>query len=213
MHYMGGSAWGVKNEQYYGLKSLDYTQSAIFVAPHGYTDGMPWRVSDNKDHLFFDELLNFLKNYLCIDQSRVFVAGFSFGSMFTNSLAQVFQDKIRAVAVFSTADINIYIPPNSGKQIAWWGSVGMSDSLCTPQLGRSARNRILKNNGPGRTDCTWEKATEYSGGKHVCYSYKCVDPRYPVRWCTFNGGHQWDPREGNQRPWTTDEVWAFFNQF
>lgn len=215
MHCMGGSAQNVKNEHYYGMKDLDTTQSAIFVAPHGYTDGMPWRVSDDKDHKFFGEFLDYLEENLCIDQSRVFSSGFSFGAMFTNSLAQDFQDRLRAVAVFATADINIYIPPNAGKPIAWWGSVGMSDNLCSPPLGRSARDRILKNNGPGKTDCTSEKAQEYTGtGPHVCYSYKTVDPNYPVRWCTFNGGHMWDPKEGgSQRPWTTEEAWAFFSQF
>lgn len=215
MHCMGGSAQGVKNEQYYGMKALDNTQSAIFVAPHGYTDGMPWRVGDDKDHVFFGEFLTYLEENLCIDESRVFSAGFSFGAMFTNSLAQDFQDRLRAVAVFATADINIYIPQNKGKPIGWLGTVGMSDNLCRPDLGRSARNRILRNNGPGGSDCTGEQATEYPGfGNHVCYSYTTVDPNYPVRWCTFNGGHMWDPREnGSQRPWTTDEAWNFFNQF
>ena len=214
MHCMGGSAQNVaKNEHYYGYRDKDKTNT-IFVAPHGYTDNMPWRCGDDKDHKFFDELLTHLNENLCVDTSRVFSSGFSFGAMFSNSLAQVFQHRLRGVVVFATADQVIYIPKNAGKPIAWMGTVGLSDGTCPPSMGRSARDRILKNNGPeGHTDCTSEKATEFSGnGNHVCYDYKTVDPRFPVKWCSFNGGHQWDMRE-NGKLWASDIGWEFITQF
>jgi poly(3-hydroxybutyrate) depolymerase len=214
MHCMGGSAQNVaKNEHYYGYRDKD-KKNTIFVAPHGYTDQMPWRCGDNKDHLFFDEILTYLNENLCVDTSRVFSSGFSFGAMYSNSLAQTFQHRLRGVVVFATADQVIYIPKNSGKPIAWMGTVGLSDGTCPPSMGRSARDRILRNNGPeGHTDCTSEKATEFSGGGgHVCYDYKTVDPRFPVKWCTFNGGHQWDMRE-NGKMWASDIGWEFITQF
>ena len=214
MHCMGGSAQNVaKNEHYYGYRDKD-KKNTIFVAPHGYTDQMPWRCGDNKDHLFFDEILTYLNENLCVDTSRVFSSGLSFGAMYSNSLAQTFQHRLRGVVVFATADQVIYIPKNSGKPIAWMGTVGLSDGTCPPSMGRSARDRILRNNGPeGHTDCTSEKATEFSGGGgHVCYDYKTVDPRFPVKWCTFNGGHQWDMRE-NGKLWASDIGWEFITQF
>lgn len=216
MHCMGGSAQNtVDNEQYYRLITLDKEHTSIFVAPHGYTDGAPWRVRDDKDHRFFDELLTHLFDNLCIDTTRVFSTGFSFGAMFTNSLAQDFQHRLRAVAVYATADINIYLPQNKGKPIAWMGTVGMSDGMCTPKLGRSARDRILKNNGINGSDARGEKATEYSGsGNHVCYDYKTVDPRFPVKWCTFKGSHEWEPKDsGSKSSWVPQTTWEFFNQF
>ena len=214
MHCMGGSAQNVaKNEHYYGYRDKD-KKNTIFVAPHGYTDQMPWRCGDNKDHLFFDEILTYLNENLCVDTSRVFSSGFSFGAMYSNSLAQTFQHRLRGVVVFATADQVIYIPKNSGKPIAWMGTVGLSDGTCPPSMGRSARDRILRNNGPeGHTDCTSEKATEFSGGGgHVCYDYKTVDPRFPVKWGTVNGGHQWDMRE-NGKLWASDIGWEFITQF
>ncbi|MBR6855765.1 MAG: T9SS type A sorting domain-containing protein, partial [Fibrobacter sp.] len=85
MHCMGGSAQNVaKNEHYYGYRDKD-KKNTIFVAPHGYTDQMPWRCGDNKDHLFFDEILTYLNENLCVDTSRVFSSGFSFGAMYSNS--------------------------------------------------------------------------------------------------------------------------------
>lgn len=215
MHCMGGSAQNVaKNEHYYGYRDQKGAkESTIFVAPHGYTDNMPWRCGDNKDHLFFDEILTYLNENLCVDTSRVFSSGFSFGAMYSNSLAQTFQHRLRGVVVFATADQVIYLPKNAGKPIAWMGTVGLSDGTCPPSMGRSARDRILKNNGPeGHTDCTGEKATEYTSGNHVCYDYKTVDPRFPVKWCTFNGGHQWDMRE-NGKLWASDLGWEFITQF
>ena len=215
MHCMGGSAQNVaKIEHYYGYRDQKGAkESTIFVAPHGYTDNMPWRCGDNKDHLFFDEILTYLNENLCVDTSRVFSSGFSFGAMYSNSLAQTFQHRLRGVVVFATADQVIYLPKNAGKPIAWMGTVGLSDGTCPPSMGRSARDRILKNNGPeGHTDCTGEKATEYTGGNHVCYDYKTVDPRFPVKWCTFSGGHQWDMRE-NGKLWASDIGWEFITQF
>ena len=229
MHYMGGSAEAVaKRESYYGLRNQSGAkENTIFVAPHGYTTETdrsgketenPWRCGDDKDHVFFGEFLTYLNENLCVDTSRVFSVGFSFGAMFSNSLAQDFQDRLRGVVVFATMDQVIYLPKNKGLPIAWMGTVGMDDPLCTPKLGRSARDRILKNNGKpdadgNFTDARDEKAEEYSGtGNHVCYDYKTVDPRFPVKWCTFDGKHAYNASDDG-KVWTTPTAWEFITQF
>ena len=79
-HCMGSSDTGAVNSGYYGGKTQDTGKTTIFVAPQGYTDSMPWR-SDDKDHIFFDDMLKLFKSDLCIDESRVFTIGFSFGGM------------------------------------------------------------------------------------------------------------------------------------
>lgn len=224
MHYMGGSAKNVATrEAYYGLRNqTGAKENTIFVAPHGYTDENgkenPWRCGDDKDHIFFDEFLTYLNENLCVDTSRVFSVGFSFGAMFSNSLAQDFQHRLRGVVVFATMDQVIYLPKNKGLPIAWMGTVGMDDPLCTPKLGRSARDRILKNNGKpdaegNFTDARGEEAEEYSGGKHVCYDYKTVDPRFPVKWCTFDGKHAYNASDSDGKVWTTPTAWEFITQF
>ena len=228
MHYMGGSAKNVATrEAYYGLRNQSGAkENTIFVAPHGYTTETdrsgketenPWRCGDDKDHIFFDEFLTYLNENLCVDTSRVFSVGFSFGAMFSNSLAQDFQHRLRGVVVFATMDQVIYLPKNKGLPIAWMGTVGMGDELCTPKLGRSARDRILKNNGKpdadgNFTDARGEEAEEYTGGKHVCYDYKTVDPRFPVKWCTFDGKHAYNASDDG-KVWTTPTAWEFITQF
>ena len=94
---------------YYAQKAQDTEGNYIFVAPEGNTDGWPWSSTD-KDHRFFSDMLTYLEDNYCIDTTRVFATGFSFGAMFTNSLAWEFQSRIRAVAVYATAIFNIYLP-------------------------------------------------------------------------------------------------------
>src|SRR4051794_23044772 len=88
MHMMGGHMNTMVGNKFYGLKTFAERDHipVIFVAPEGYTDQSPWRGRDDKDHVFFADMLAHFKEELSIDTSRVFCAGFSFGAMVTYSL-------------------------------------------------------------------------------------------------------------------------------
>lgn len=225
-HCMCGSMWSVESEKFYRLKHIaDSTKNyCIFVAPSVYNGGKydknnwgcPVWDQKEKDHAFFDDMLKLFKGELCIDTTRVFCAGFSFGSMFTNSLAQNHQKVLRAVACYATANYNIYVPKNTGEPIAWMGTVGLADGTCPPSAGRACRDTVVKYNGctkPG----TVPEATKGSK-KHVVYDYQGC-PEYPVKWCTFDGDHQWAPVDGTSsgwdpvKTWVPYETWKFFMQF
>lgn len=211
MHCMGGWAGGVQQEGYYGLKPLDTEKTAIFVAPEGNGQQAPW---GQDDYLLFDELLADLQSNLCIDSSRVFSTGFSYGSMFSNGLSWNHQDVLRAVAVYETAERNIWLPQRQKKGVGWMGVLGLQDNLCTPTMGRAARDIILELNSEGGKAKN-EKAQEYGGsGPHVCYDYTTVEERFPVRWCTQNGGHIWDHKDpGSNQTWVPKATWEFFSKF
>ena len=89
MHCMGSNAEDFVHHNadqdhpspYYGQQKLDTEGNYIFVSPRGDTDGMPWSVSSDKDHKFINQLLTTLEENYCIDTSRVFMTGFSFGAM------------------------------------------------------------------------------------------------------------------------------------
>ena len=224
MHCMGSNAEDFVHHNpdqdhptpYYGQQKLDTEGNYIFVAPRGDTDGMPWSVSSDKDHKFFDQLLTTLEENYCIDTTRVFMTGFSFGAMVTNSMAQDMQHRLRAVAVYATADYNIYLPTNKGKPIAWMAVHGKNDGTCDYNRAKnSALKRILKNNGPDGTDVSDETPQEVGGSGHLCYDFKKVDPRFPVKFCSWNGQHQWTAYDsGNwQNTWVPQEVHKFFEQF
>ncbi|MBO7384402.1 MAG: esterase, partial [Fibrobacter sp.] len=71
-------------------------------------------------------------------------------------------------------------------------------------------------------DASSEKPKEISGNTgHVCYDFKNVDERFPVKWCTWPGDHQWTAHDtGNmgvgwnwEQTWVPEEVHKFFEQF
>jgi poly(3-hydroxybutyrate) depolymerase len=209
MHWMGGSDNAVANDKWYRLMPLDTEKSTIWVAPQGYTDGAPWRGGDNKDHVFFEELVKLVEANLCVDASRIFSVGFSFGAMFTNAIAQTHQDILRGVVVYATADYNIYFPPNTGKPLAYMGVHGTADGTCPIKSGRASKDRFVKNNG-----CTVPASVpEATSSTHVLYDYQCPSG-YPVRWATHNGGHTDQPNDpGQSRSWDIDMTWNFITQF
>jgi len=228
MHCMGSNAEDFVHHYadqdhpspYYGQQKLDKEGDYIFVSPRGDIDGMPWSMSSDKDHKFIDQLLTTLEENYCIDTSRVFMTGFSFGAMVTNSMAQDMQDRLRAVAVYATGDY-IYLPKNKGLPIAWMAVHGKNDGTCNYNLAlTSALPRILKNNGKpdangNFTDASAEKPKEINGSGHLCYDFTTVDERFPVKFCSWNGQHQWTAYDsGNwQNTWVPEEVHKFFEQF
>lgn len=206
MHWYNGSADAVQGwSKWFGLKALD-KDATIFIAPNG-TGNPPLWTQGEKDHAFFDDLVALLESELCVDKSRIFSVGFSFGAMFTNSLAQTHQDVLRGVVVYATADYNIYFPANTGKPLAYMGVHGLKDPTCPIAAGRSSRDRFVKNNActaPG----TVPEAK--SGGNYVTYDYMCPS-NYPVRWTTFDGKHTYPPNDTGT--WVYELTWEFITQF
>jgi poly(3-hydroxybutyrate) depolymerase len=217
---------------YYGQQVLDKNGDYIFVAPQGNDNGT-W--NGKEDHQFVDEMITAMFDNYCVDTTRVFATGFSFGAMFTNSLAQDLQERLRAVAVYATADYNIWLPSaGTGRYdaknlpIAWMGVHGKRDGMCNYDRAKtSALPRILKRNGKADangnfTDASSEKPQEFNGtAGHLCYDFKTVDERFPVKWCSWNGEHQWTAHDGPntgtgqgwQNTWVPEEVHKFFEQF
>jgi poly(3-hydroxybutyrate) depolymerase len=219
MHWLGGSMEAVQGEQFFRLQPMDAEKNIVFVAPHGYTDGSPWRGGDDKDHTFFEELHRYLTSNLCIDSSRVFMTGFSFGGMITYTMSTKHQDKIRASVGIASANYNIYLPPKNNQPIAWMQTTGMGDGTC-PWVNSDAQKRGAKyialehaaDNG-----CTLPAGNNvpaWTSGAHLCYDFQGCKTGYPVKACTFNGGHTSSASDpGSSANWIPQESWKFFNQF
>lgn len=95
------AAWGLQN-------AAGAASSAVFVFPNGmpYQNlGVGWDDSANGYDLpFFDRMLSDLEAGYCIDTTRIFAAGFSWGADFTIALACARGEKLRAAAVNSATD-------------------------------------------------------------------------------------------------------------
>ena len=106
------------------------------------------------------------------------------------------------------------LPQHTGEPIAWMGVLGLNDNLCTPEMGRKARDIILSHNSPNGVAVRENAEEAAPGGPHKCYDYKTVDQNYPVRWCTQSGGHIWDHKDpGAGQSWVPQTTWDFFTKF
>jgi len=211
-HWIGSTSEAVRDQNYYFLKPLAQADNirAIFIAPQ--SDGSTWQ---EKDHALFDDLLAYAKENLCIDTTRVFATGFSFGGMITYSLSTNHQEDIRAAVGIAPANYNIWLPQKTREPIAWMHTTGMTDGTCPWVNGNSTTQ--------GAKFIAIEKATDngctvpanipvWQNGGHVCFDFEDCDPGYPTRVCTFAGGHTNIDNEGNQN-WIATDSWDFFMQF
>jgi poly(3-hydroxybutyrate) depolymerase len=202
---------------YYGLREqADATpsQNTIFVAPQG--NGNGWANTGGADLTFVDDLLKFLESELCVDKTRIFSMGFSYGGGMTFALACARATVFRAAAVYAGAQLSGC--SDGTKPIAYIGVHGLRDPTCSIAGGRTLRDKFVKNNG-----CTEQSPPEPAANSlnHVCTTYSGCTSGYPVRWCAFDGaGHSPAPVDGTtsdsgggDKTWTKAEVWKFFTQF
>ena len=207
------------DNNFYGLKAYAEKDNVpvIFVAPQGYTDGTPWRGRDDKDHIFFADMLKLFKDKLSIDTSRVFCCGFSFGAMFTYSLSLEFQSDLRAVACYAPANWNIYLPENKHKPLAYFSTTGTQDGLCKyvnsderKQGGKYCVLTHVEDNGLKQLPELPLATTP----THVTTEIKGLPAEYPVMFGSFVGGHTDNVKDpGSDVNWIAKETWDFFMRF
>ena len=207
-HWLGGSMGAVVSGNiiggpYYGLQSRS-AGSAILVAPDGLatTGGLSpgaqgWQNTNGQDVAFVKAMLAQFEAGLCIDQSRIFSTGFSYGGIFSLLLGCQMSDVFRAIAPESGEFFGSCNVANA-RPVAVWQSQGDSDTTVDPNAAKMANDYFVTKN-----HCTTQTMPV---SPSPCVAYQGCDAGYPVTWCEFSGGHM---------PWNMapDPVWAFFNQF
>ena len=204
-HWLGGNATDVASGTitggaYYGLSSRS-AGSAILVAPDGLPDASQnnnkgWPNTNGQDVAFVKAMLQQFESNLCIDQSRIFSTGFSYGGIFSLTLGCEMSNVFRAIAPESGEFFGSC--RTKGGPVAVWQSQGDSDTTVPPANAQAANNYFATTN-----HCTTQTTAV---SPSPCVTYQGCDSGYPVTWCEFSGGHT---------PWSQapDPVWAFFNQF
>lgn len=213
-HWLNGDASQVANggngsateSPYYGLWNLAQN-STIFVAPEGIDKG--WANSGGRDLAFTDAILNQIQANFCIDKSRIFATGFSYGAGMSNAVACARANVFRGVALYAGAQLSGC--EGGTAPIAYFATHGLDDNVLSIAQGRSLRDRAVRNNR-----CTAQNPLEPArgSGTHICTSYQNCTAGYPVRWCAFDGGH-WPSQHdaGQPESWIPKEAWNFINQF
>lgn len=178
---------------YFGIEA-ESNGEAIFVAPQALSTG--WSNEGGRDIAFTKAMLARFESELCIDESRIFSAGFSFGAMMTISIGCELADTFRAIAPMSGSLGNGC--PEPKRPIAYWASHGLSDTTIRPEQGEAARDEFIQ-----RNHCD---NTSHPADREGCVEFENCDPGYPVTWCTFEGVHEPPPFAG-------PAIWEFLRQF
>jgi polyhydroxybutyrate depolymerase len=177
---------------YYGIEA-EAGGSTIFVAPQALTGS--WTNQDGRDIAYVNAMVARFRAELCVDESRIFATGFSFGGQMTLAIGCTGDGVFRAIAPMSAS---IRGTCDGDRPIAYWSSHGTNDTTITPGSGMTARDEFIEKNG-----CT---TTSVPGDREGCVNYEGCDGGAPVTWCTFTGVHE-------PAPYAGEAIWDFFAQF
>jgi hypothetical protein len=211
---------------HFGLQKLS-NNGAIFVAPDGTGGG--WANSGGQDLDFVDDMVKLITDNYCVDTTRLFANGFSYGGGMSYAIACARANVFRGVAIYNGAVLSGCEGGNA--PIAYWQMAGLTDNVCTIGAGRTMRDRFVDNNG-----CTDQNPPEppqpppyLRPGGHICTDYAGCTPGHPVRWCAHQSGHGNAIVDGTSDlyhscatppntcsdscpcSWVPGDVWSFFN--
>jgi poly(3-hydroxybutyrate) depolymerase len=174
--------------------------SAIFVYPNAtrLSDGsVGWNPSlESGDIAFFDALYRHITEGWCVDESRVFSYGFSYGAYMTNLLACHRGQSLRGIAALSGG-----------------GPIGACTASVAAFLTHATDDPVVPFSESEKSLEHWLHANgcERQGPRPVdpaapgCVAYRGCAPGRPVVWCPRPwGGHAW-PDYG------AAAVWRFFH--
>ncbi len=212
--------WGGSAEQtagsgfgggYYGLQAAAGDKT-ILVSPEGIDfggNGLGWENPNGRDENFMRAMLTRFEEQLCVDQSRVFSTGFSFGGMMSFALGCGAADVIRAVAPQS-GNTSVSGCKDGDLPVALMGFHGTEDTVVDISGGRTGRDIIAERNGCSQTTTTVQGGwCDVAGDNYqpcTCESYDGCMEGYPVIWCEFTGPHTPAANAGQT-------LWDFFSQF
>jgi poly(3-hydroxybutyrate) depolymerase len=209
-HPWGGSAQQVESSGYYGLVGASGGQ-AILVAPEGQdfqNNGLGWGNEGGEDVAFYHAMVDRFGSELCIDENRIFATGFSFGAMFSFTLACTQDSMLRAIAPQAGNATTSGRCEDGTRSVATMAFIGLDDTLLDGH--RSAVQIFVERNGcstqavPMQASWCDELASNFEPCN--CVEYPDCNDGQPVVECEYQAGHQPAPSAGST-------LWNFFSQF
>lgn len=209
-HPWGGSAQQIESRGYFGLEGVSDEQ-AILVAPEGQDfrgNGLGWGNEGGEDIAFLHAMLDRFESQLCVDENRIFSTGFSFGAMFSFTLACSQNGRMRAIAP-QAGNATTSGPCEDGtRSVATLAFIGTDDTLLEGH--RRAVDILVERNGcsPAAAPLqpSWCDGLDANAAPCSCVEYPGCKQGYPVVACEYNAGHQFAPDAGQA-------LWDFFSQF
>ncbi len=193
--------------------------SAIYVVPQGLDSGSDagtdygWPNTGGQDINFVKAMITWLGANLCVDTSRIFSDGMSYGGMMSETIACQMPDVFRAIGSMSGS---MFGSTRScvAKPIAAWITHGDADTTVPISGDITARDMIVANNGCDTTNTSTidlldtARIGDAASTNVTCTVYnQCTAGNYPVIWCPVTG-------EGHAIPsFAGAEIAKFFGQF
>ncbi len=242
IHQLDGNDIEMYKENYYGLLPLS-KDTTIFAAPNGVNSsnapcsgtgsgehGCGWPSGNNNMQLM-DAVVKQVTDNFCVDTNRIFATGWSYGASMSYEVAcerplggptATATWGVRAVAVYSAAQMSGSCKPSTTNPVAYYASHGTHDSvLCYDSTSTGCSvggvgGVGLAQNWATADGCTWQTPAKVTSGNHTCTKMAGCKEGYPVEFCSFNGDHT--PWPDNQAPndgksWGPGEAWSFLSQF
>ena len=193
---MGGNA-----EQVLQMPAIKSSiPDAIYIAPQGLTDSSGstgWPNTNGEDIAFTKAMVADVQAKFCVDNTRIFSTGFSYGGIMSDNIACQMPDVFRAVAPIAGM---LFSGTSSCKKlpIAEIFTHGSADTVNDISGNVAVRDYLLGTNHCGTT----AKAIDPS----PCVAYDGCDAGKPVVWCEHTGGHMIPS-------FAASAISAFFKQF
>jgi len=205
-HPLGGTGQGARTM--YRVRPT-FTD-AIYVSPDGSDNGFP--NSGGEDEEVTRAIMETIEANLCVDRSRYFATGFSYGGSMSYTAACNMSDKFRAVAAMAGAPISgarcANRPPE--RPVAVLGIHGEEDTALPITMAEPIIEAWLEKNGctnqTGPSDllnsiCATAESALPTGAYQGCMR------GYPVIWCPMPGRPHEIPM------WSGQSIARFFMQF
>ena len=163
-----------------------------------------------------DAVVKQVTDNFCVDMNHIYATGWSYGASMSyeigcqRPLGQAATNGwgVRAIAIYSGAQMSGSCKPSTSNPVAFYESHGTGDSV----LGYDGGVNLAKNWATAN-GCTWVTPTRASAS-HICTNLTDCKAGYPVEFCSFVGGHTAYPDSGSQASsWGPAEVWTFLSQF
>lgn len=145
-----------------------------------------------KNYEFLEQVMSDVGERYCIDRQRTFIAGFSMGGFFTNTIACEHPDWFRGFAPVAGGGPTC---SNASAQVAIMVQHGTADDIVDMTSGEGSRDFWLTQNGCGQTS---------TSSLNNCAFYEGCPEQTPVAWCTGNYMH-YIPDEA------ASNIWSFFS--
>jgi poly(3-hydroxybutyrate) depolymerase len=151
-----------------------------------------------RDVAFVKALYAKLQGTLCIDETRVFSTGMSYGGIMSNTLGCQMGDVFRAIAPMSGSGPGFGGRATCVGEVAVWMSHGDNDTVVPTASGQASRDFWVKANKCQTQTMPVEPSP--------CVAYQGCAADLPVTFCLFPGGH-------TVPPFAAAAIWTFFSKF